>query len=80
MQSPESGETKAGICHSRTFNSELPPQWLIYIIVEDVEKSTELCKELGGKVISGPKKLGADGKYCVIEDPAGAVCALYTPS
>ena len=26
------------------------------------------------------KELGVHGKYCVIENPAEAVCTLYTPS
>jgi len=80
MQSPESGETKTGICHKRGGNAELPPNWLIYITVKNVDDSANLCKENGGKVLVKPKEMGSYGRYCVIEDPAGAVCALYTPS
>lgn len=80
MNSPESGNTKAGICHSEGTNSEIPAQWMIYIVVEDVDKSAEQCKQLGGKVLTGPKSLGSYGRFSVIEDPAGAVCAIYTPA
>jgi predicted enzyme related to lactoylglutathione lyase len=79
MNTPESGKTAAGICHTRGVNAELPPQWLVYITVEDVDKSAARCVELGGKVIAGPKGMGGHGRYCVIQDPAGAVAALFTP-
>jgi len=70
-----SGQTAAGICYARGINANLPPQWLIYIAVADVEKSAARCLELGGKIIHGPRKLGAKN-FCVIQDPAGAVAAL----
>lgn len=76
MNTP-SGKTAAGICHARGVNAELPPQWLVYIIVENVDKSAARCVELGGKVIAGPKGMGGQGRYCVIQDPAGAVAALF---
>lgn len=76
MTMPESGDPAAGICHARGDNAELPSQWLIYITVADVDKSAEVCRESGGKVIVGPKAMGG-GKLCVIEDPNGSVAALY---
>jgi len=80
MQAPESGETKTGICHNRGGNADLPAQWLIYITVKNVDESAKLCKKNGGKVLVKPREMSEYGRYCVIEDPAGAVCALYTPA
>jgi predicted enzyme related to lactoylglutathione lyase len=74
---PESDDVVAGICHARGTNANLPPQWLIYVTVEDVNKSTELCKENGGIVVDGPRKMG-EYNFCVIQDPAGAVIALIS--
>lgn len=68
----------AGICHARGSNAELPAQWLIYITVDDVDASSKRCVQLGGKIISGPRPLGGV-PFCVIQDPAGAVCALIEP-
>jgi predicted enzyme related to lactoylglutathione lyase len=79
MNSPETGRTIAGICHSRGVNADLPPQWLIYFAVKDVDESAELCIKNGGKVIAGPRDMGKYGRYCVIQDPAGAVAALFSP-
>ncbi len=78
MQAPASGETVAGICHARGSNAGLPAQWLIYIIVDDVDRSAAKCRKLGGKVLVKPRPM-AGGRFCVIRDPAGAVCALYRP-
>lgn len=75
MLSPETGEIVTGICHARGDNANLPPQWLVYISVEDVDASARRCVELGGKLIDGPRMLG-DNRFCVIQDPAGAVAAL----
>jgi predicted enzyme related to lactoylglutathione lyase len=73
------GSGSAGVCHARGVNTGLPAQWLIYITVDNIEVSIGRCTHLGGKVIAGPKGMGGTSKYCVIEDPAGAVCALYQP-
>ncbi|MFQ5604982.1 MAG: VOC family protein [bacterium] len=79
MNAPASGQTVAGICHARGGNAELPAQWLIYITVQNVQKSADNCVTLGGKILSGPKSIPGHGSYCVIQDPAGAVAALFEP-
>lgn len=76
--SPADGTPVAGICHSRGENSGLPACWLIYITVEDLGASIAACKALGGQVIQGPRSIG-EAQIAVVEDPAGAVCALYQP-
>jgi predicted enzyme related to lactoylglutathione lyase len=78
MNEPKGGETVAGICHARGTNVGIPAQWLMYITVPDVQSAAEKCKELGGEVVAGPRKMS--GKlWCVIRDPAGAVAALIEP-
>jgi predicted enzyme related to lactoylglutathione lyase len=72
------GEPAAGICHARGSNADLPPQWLVYITVENLDHSVAECQRLGGSVLTPPRGY-AGGRYCVIKDPAGAVCALYQP-
>jgi len=77
MNAPGSGNAVAGICHARGSNADLPAQWMMYIIVADIENSTTRCEELGGKLVTPIKNMGGQGRYCVIQDPAGAVAALY---
>ena len=69
------GSGVAGVCHARGVNAAIPPQWLIYVEVPDLEESVANCIALGGSVVDGPRPAG-DGEFCVIRDPAGAVCAL----
>ncbi len=76
MTVPKTGTPVAGVCHTRGVNANLPPQWLVYIVVEDLDASVQRCLELGGSVIAGPKGSNPEGHYCVIQDPSGAVAAL----
>ena len=67
----------AGVCHARGQNAALPPYWLAYIAVADLDASLETCTSLGGAVIAGPSApAGEANRYCVIRDPAGAYLAL----
>jgi len=77
MHTPEGDRPVTGVCHARGGNAGLPAQWLIYIIVADLDASIARCVELGGKVVAGPKPMGPKDRFCVIQDPAGAVAALY---
>ncbi len=77
MNSPADGAGKAGICHARGANAGLPPVWLVYFVVANLEESVKRVTDLGGKILSGPRDAGAYGKFCVIEDPSGAACALH---
>ncbi len=77
MMAPGDDSPVAGICHKRGTNAGLPSQWLVYMVVEDLDRSTTRCTELGGRILVAPKKMGGQGAYCVIEDPAGAVAALF---
>lgn len=74
---PESGETIAGVCHARGSNANLPAQWLMYVRVEDVDASADKCRALGGKILDGPRNMGKM-RFCVIQDPEGAVLALVS--
>lgn len=67
------GKTVAGVCHRRGTNADMPAQWMIYIVVDDLEQSLAACTERGGEVV-----LRRDGKngFAVIRDPAGALAAI----
>ena len=76
MVLPATGKAVAGICHAKGQNANLPPQWLIYIVVNDLDASMSECWAKGGRVILGPKEIGPGERYCVVRDPAGAIAAL----
>lgn len=76
MSHSETGDTTAGICQQAGDIKGLPQQWLVYVTVDDLDDSIEACNKLGGKVVFGPRESEAMGRWCVVEDPAGAVMAL----
>jgi uncharacterized protein len=79
MNNPGTGDAVAGICHARGVNTGLPAQWLLYFRVADIEESIAQCVQHGGTLQVPPKAMGAYGRFCVIQDPAGAVVALIQP-
>jgi uncharacterized protein len=54
----------------------MPPGWLVYFAVEDVEASLSRAESLGGSRVAGPLDLGPS-KVGVARDPQGATFALY---
>jgi predicted enzyme related to lactoylglutathione lyase len=70
------GDVVAGVCHARGENADIPPRWLVYIQVPDVDAAAARAAERGGRIVAGPRGMGG-GRFAVIEDPAGAVFALY---
>ena len=76
MADSASGEPRAGVCHARGGNVGLPPVWLVYVVVADLDASLSSATALGGEVLAGPKAMGTD-RYAVLRDPAGAPFALW---
>jgi predicted enzyme related to lactoylglutathione lyase len=54
---------------------DMPPSWLIYLGVEDVEASAAKVQALGGDVLVGPTE-HAGYKYALVKDPQGALFYL----
>jgi hypothetical protein len=80
MHPPGEPQPVAGICHARGQNADLPPVWMVYITVADLDQSISRVHKLGGKLRRPVESMGNMGRFCVIEDPAGAVCALFEPA
>ena len=76
MGQPAAGAATAGICWARGANAGLPPVWLVYFIVASLDTSLAEVRKRGGTVLREPRASG-EGRFAVIRDPAGAVCALY---
>jgi uncharacterized protein len=72
----QDGTAAAGVCHARGVNDGLPPVWIIYLPVGDLDESLRRVLEEGGRVVKALK--GEDGEYvyAVIQDPVGAYFAL----
>jgi len=55
----------------------VPPNWLAYIAVSDVDASTKKVSDLGGKVLMPAMDIPKVGKFSVVADPTGAAFALF---
>ncbi|WP_421873869.1 VOC family protein [Pararhizobium sp.] len=58
----------------------VPPAWLGYIGVDDVDASAEKLVKLGGTVHRQPDDIPSVGRFAVVADPHGAVFALFSTS
>ena len=77
MTPPAGGDPLAGICREQgSAATGLPPMWMIYIVVADLEAALTTVVERGGEVRVGPRGAGG-GRYAVVRDPVGAYAALY---
>jgi predicted enzyme related to lactoylglutathione lyase len=57
----------------------VPPNWLCYIAVDDVNARAEKAAELGGTVLMEPFDVGEFGRMALVSDPTGAVFAMWQP-
>lgn len=58
-------------------DEQAPPAWLSYVTVEDADAAAARAAELGGTVISEPFDVMEAGRMAVLQDPAGAVFAIW---
>jgi uncharacterized protein len=55
------------------------PAWLSYVTVEDADATVAKAKDLGANVISEPFDVMTFGRMAVLQDPTGAVFAIWQP-
>ncbi len=58
----------------------VPPHWLGYVAVSDVEGATKKTAELGGEVLMDSMDVPKVGKFSIVQDPTGAAFALFRSS
>lgn len=54
----------------------VPPHWLVYFGVNEIDAALSQVRDLGGSTLAGPIDIQM-AKIAVIQDPQGAVLALY---
>lgn len=75
MRDPATGDVVAGVCHLRGENRDLPPVWMVYFRVDDLDGALAEVRARGGTVLSGIRRAG-NLRYAMIRDPSGVACAL----
>ncbi len=67
------GRTNGGM---RPASDTEPPYWLVYFGAEAIDTGLERAGRLGAETLAGPMPIGP-GALAVVQDPQGAVFALY---
>lgn len=55
----------------------IPPHWMNYILVEDLDQTLEKVKKKGARIIKPASAASDFGRFAVIQDPTGAHIALW---
>ena len=55
-----------------------PPNWGVYVTVDDVDMTARKAEELGGKILVPPTDIPNVGRFSVLQDPQGAVISAIT--
>jgi hypothetical protein len=74
----KTGETSVGglMAMPPEIPKEVPPHWMAYITVDDIDAAVNKVRKLGGQVLFGPQAVPTLGRFATIKDPTGAVVSL----
>ena len=73
-------KTIGGMLKTPEDNANIPPHWMSYISVADLDATLDKVKKLGGTVIVPKTTAGDMGSFAIIQDPTGAHIAIWKPS
>jgi predicted enzyme related to lactoylglutathione lyase len=74
----QNGETMIGGMPSvRPETANIPPHWMIYFQVADVDATAAKAKEMGAKILMEPTSMEGVGRLAIIDDPQGAGFAIF---
>ena len=61
-------------------SGDMPPQWMIYVRVDDADLTAAKVVELGGTTLMPPMDAPEIGRFGVMRDPSGAVIGFIAPA
>jgi hypothetical protein len=73
------GEKQYGGMMTLTSDMPMPPCWVYYANVTDLDKAVDKVKNKGGKVTFGPMEVPGGTRVAMFIDPQGAAFALHEP-
>jgi predicted enzyme related to lactoylglutathione lyase len=60
--------------------AHVPSYWMPYFQVASADASAAKAKELGGTIMVPPQDIPNTGRFAIVNDPQGAMFAMFTPS
>jgi uncharacterized protein len=68
-----------GIPPASMRNPQAPPHWMLYFYVLDCDASARKAEELGARLLMPPRSIEHVGRMAIVNDPQGALFALFQP-
>jgi uncharacterized protein len=66
-----------GLPPAKHLQPGVPPHWLAYFLVDDVDATANKAKEMGAKFFVPPMTMEGVGRMAIVADPQGAVFAIF---
>lgn len=63
----------------KNMENQIPPHWMAYILVENLEEALGKAETNGATTMKPPTTAGDMGRFAIIADPTGAHIALWQP-
>ena len=77
-------EPVSGVMQITDDMGPIPPHWMVYFGVDDVDAATAKAQELGGSVVVSPMDIpdvGREiGRFAGLKDPQGAMFFVFKPA
>lgn len=70
----------AGMMAAQPEWGQVPPHWTPYFQVADCDASAQQAVAAGGKMMMPPTEISRVGRFAMIQDPQGAVFAIFAPA
>ena len=64
---------------SEVTSQGVPPHWMAYVRVADLDAALAKVPDLGGRLAMGPFDVMTAGRMAVLQDPTGGTFALWQP-
>ncbi len=74
----DDGAPFGGMYNQTAEMAGIPPHWMSYIAVDDIDASLVKAEELGGNIVVPATDIPETGRFGVITDPSGAAIAMIT--
>lgn len=73
------GNKQYGGMMTKTPDMKMPPSWIHYIQVDDVDAAAKRATQKGAKLMNGPMDVPGGTRIAQLTDPQGAFFALHGP-
>jgi predicted enzyme related to lactoylglutathione lyase len=72
------GRQRGGMFNKMPGMEQIPPNWLIYFRVADINGKVEEVKKHGGQILNGPMEVPGGDMIAQCMDPQGAAFAIHS--